>query len=197
MVLAMTVSGTADRKVRPRERILDSAYQLIARRGVRDVGVEEVIATAGIAKATLYRHFPSKNDLVLAVLEHREQVWTLGLVEAEARRRGSTPEERLLAVFDVFDDWFRSDGFDTCTFVNVLLEMGPAHVLGVASIRHLQNIRTIIEQLAIEADLRDPEAFARSWHILMKGSIVSAAEGDTDAALRAKTMAASLIDQHR
>ena len=193
----MTVSGTADRKVRPRERILDSAYQLIARRGVRDVGVEEVIATAGIAKATLYRHFRSKNDLVLAVLEHREQVWTLGLVEAEARRRGSTPEERLLAVFDVFDEWFRSDGFDTCTFVNVLLEMGPAHVLGVASIRHLQNIRTIIEQLAIEADLRDPEAFARSWHILMKGSIVSAAEGDTDAALRAKTMAASLIDQHR
>jgi AcrR family transcriptional regulator len=193
----MTVNGTADGKVRPRERILDSAYQLIARRGVRDVGVEEVIATAGIAKATLYRHFPSKNDLVLAVLEHREQVWTLGLVEAEARRRGSTPEERLLAVFDVFDEWFRSDGFDTCTFVNVLLEMGSAHVLGAASIRHLQNIRTVIAQLATEAGLRDPEAFARSWHILMKGSIVSAAEGDTDAALRAKTMAASLIDQHR
>jgi AcrR family transcriptional regulator len=193
----MTVNGTTDGKVRPRERILDTAYQLIARRGVRDVGVEEVIATAGIAKATLYRHFPSKNDLVLAVLEHREQVWTLGLVEAEARRRGSTPEERLLAVFDVFDEWFRSDGFDTCTFVNVLLEMGPDHVLGVASIRHLQNIRTMIAQLATEAGLRDPDAFARSWHILMKGSIVSAAEGDTDAALRAKTMAASLIDQHR
>jgi AcrR family transcriptional regulator len=193
----MTANGTTDGKVRPRERILDTAYQLIARRGVRDVGVEEVIATAGIAKATLYRHFRSKNDLVLAVLEHREQVWTLGLVEAEARRRGSTPEERLLAVFDVFDEWFRSDGFDTCTFVNVLLEMGPAHVLGVASIRHLENIRSVIAQLATEAGLRDPEAFARSWHILMKGSIVSAAEGDTDAALRARTMAASLIDQHR
>ena len=193
----MMVNGTSDGKVRPRERILDTAYQLIARRGVRDVGVEEVIATAGIAKATLYRHFPSKNDLVLAVLEHREQVWTLGLVEAEARRRGSTPEERLLAVFDMFDEWFRSDGFDTCTFVNVLLEVGPNHVLGVASIRHLQNIRTMIAQLATEAGLRDPEAFARSWHILMKGSIVSAAEGDTDAALRAQSMAASLIDQHR
>lgn len=193
----MTVNGTADGKVRPRDRILDTAYQLIARRGVRDVGVEEVIATAGIAKATLYRHFRSKNDLVLAVLEHRERVWTLGLVEAEARRRGSTPEERLLAVFDVFDEWFRSDEFDTCTFVNVLLEMGPAHVLGAASIRHLENIRTMIAQLATEAGLRDPEAFARSWHILMKGSIVSAAEGDTDAALRAQTMAASLIDQHR
>jgi len=97
----------------------------------------------------------------------------------------------------MFDEWFRSDGFDTCTFVNVLLEMGPDHVLGVASIRHLQNIRTMIAQLATEAGLRDPEAFARSWHILMKGSIVSAAEGDTDAALRAQAMAASLIDQHR
>jgi AcrR family transcriptional regulator len=193
----MTVNGIAERKESPRQRILDTAYQLISRRGVRDVGVEEVIAKAGIAKATLYRHFPSKTDLVLAVLEQREQVWTLGLIEAEARRRGDTPEEQLLAVFDVFDDWFRSDGFDTCTFVNVLLEMRSTHVLGEASIRHLTNIRTMIAQLATEAGLREPDDFARSWHILMKGSIVSAAEGDLDAARRAQTMAATLIDQHR
>ena len=193
----MTVNGTAERTKAPRQRILDTAYQLISRRGVRDVGVEEVIAKAGIAKATLYRHFPSKTDLVLAVLEQREQLWTLGLVEAEARRRGATAEDQLLAVFDVFDEWFRSDGFDTCTFVNVLLEMGPNHVLGEASIRHLENIRTVITDLATEAGLREPEEFARSWHILMKGSIVSAAEGDIEAAHRAQAMAAHLIDQHR
>jgi AcrR family transcriptional regulator len=192
----MTAPGTASRPS-PRQRILDTAYQLISQRGVRDVGVEEVIAKAGIAKATLYRHFPSKNNLVLAVLEQREQAWTLGLVEAEARRRGASPEERLLAVFDVFDEWFRSEGFDTCTFVNVLLEMRAGHVLGEASIRHLANIRTMIVQLAIEAGLRDPEEFACSWHILMKGSIVSAAEGDLEAAQRARAMAATLIDQHR
>jgi len=193
----MTVDATAERKQAPRQRILDTAYQLISRRGVRDVGVEEVIAKAGIAKATLYRHFPSKTQLVLAVLEQREQLWTLGLVEAEARRRGATAEDRLLAVFDVFDEWFRSDEFDTCTFVNVLLEMGPNHVLGEASIRHLGNIRTMIADLATEAGLREPEEFARSWHILMKGSIVSAAEGDTEAARRAQAMAANLIDQYR
>jgi AcrR family transcriptional regulator len=193
----MTVDGTVQRKQAPRQRILDTAYRLISRRGVRDVGVDEVIAKAGIAKATLYRHFPSKNDLVLAVLEQRERLWTLGLVEAEARRRGATAEGRLLAVFDVFDDWFRSDRFDTCTFVNVLLEMRATHVLGEASIRHLKNIRTVIAGLATEAGLREPEEFARSWHILMKGSIVSAAEGDTDAARRAQTMAADLIEQYR
>jgi AcrR family transcriptional regulator len=193
----MTVDGVAMPRVSPRQRILDTAYQLISRRGVRDVGVEEVIAKAGIAKATLYRHFPSKDKLVLAVLEQREERWTLGLVEAEARRRGTTPEERLLAIFDVFDEWFRSDQFDTCTFVNVLLEMRADHVLGEASIRHLMNIRTVITQLATEAGLREPEEFARSWHILMKGSIISAAEGDIEAARRAKAMATSLIDQHR
>jgi AcrR family transcriptional regulator len=193
----MTVDAAAERKQAPRQRILDTAYRLMSRRGVRDVGVEEVIAKAGIAKATLYRHFPSKTDLVLAVLEQREQLWTLGMVEAEARRRGATAEARLLAVFDVFDEWFRSDGFDACTFVNVLLEMGPDHILGQASIRHLRNIRTVIADLASEAGLQEPEEFARSWHILMKGSIVSAAEGDTHAARRAQAMAANLIDQHR
>jgi AcrR family transcriptional regulator len=193
----MTVDGATERKRAPRQRILDTAYELISRRGVRDVGVEEVIAKAGIAKATLYRHFPSKTDLVLAVLEQREQLWTLGLVEAEARRRGATAEDRLLAVFDVFDEWFRSDEFDACTFVNVLLEMGPNHVLSEASIRHLGNIRTVIADLATEAGLREPEEFAHSWHILMKGSIVSAAEGDTEAARRAQAMAANLIDQYR
>ncbi|MEU4603447.1 helix-turn-helix domain-containing protein [Kribbella sp. NPDC023972] len=193
----MTVDAAAERTQAPRQRILDTAYRLMSRRGVRDVGVEEVIAKAGIAKATLYRHFPSKTDLVLAVLEQREQLWTLGMVEAEARRRGATAEGRLLAVFDVFDEWFRSDGFDACTFVNVLLEMGPDHVLGQASIRHLRNIRTVIADLATEAGLQEPEEFASSWHILMKGSIVSAAEGDTHAARRAQAMAANLIDQHR
>jgi AcrR family transcriptional regulator len=193
----MTVDEVALPKVSPRQRILDTAYELISRRGVRDVGVEEVIAKAGIAKATLYRHFPSKDKLVLAVLEQREERWTLGLVEAEARRRGASPEERLLAIFDVFDEWFRSAGFDTCTFVNVLLEMRADHVLGEASIRHLTNIRSMIAQLATEAGLREPEEFARSWHILMKGSIVSAAEGDIEAARRAQAMAASLIDQYR
>lgn len=57
----------------------------------------------------------------------------------------------MLAVFDVFDEWFRSDGFDTCMFVNVLLEMRATHVLGAAGIRHLANIRTVIAQRASES----------------------------------------------
>ena len=181
-----------------RQRILDTAYELFSRRGVRGVGVDDVIEHAGVAKATLYRHFPSKDDLVLAFLERREQRWTREWVEAEAKRRGTTSEERLLAIFDLFDEWFQRDDFEGCSFINTLLEVGdPDHPLGRASARHLQTVRSIVSGLAGEAGLNDPESFAHSWHILMKGAIVAAAEGDRDAAKRAKAMGRLLIDHHR
>jgi AcrR family transcriptional regulator len=161
------------------------------------VGVDDVIENAEVAKATLYRHFRSKDDLVLAFLECREERWSQDLVEAGARSRGSTPEEQLLAIFDVFDEWFRREDFEACSFINVLLEMGPQHPAGRASMRHLENIRSVIRDLAKEARLRDPASFAHSWHILMKGSIVAAAEGDAEAARRAASMARLLIDKYR
>jgi AcrR family transcriptional regulator len=187
-----------DQAADPRERILDTAYGLFSRRGVRAVGVDEVIREAGVAKATLYRHFPSKDDLVLAFLRQRERRWTHDFVEREARRRGSTPEERLLAIFDVFDEWFHRDDFEGCSFINVMLETADReHPIGRASVDHLANIRTVVATLAAEAGLRDPDEFARSWHILMKGSIVQAGEGDADAAKRAQAMARTLIERHR
>ncbi|MFH8347465.1 TetR/AcrR family transcriptional regulator [Streptomyces sp. NPDC018045] len=197
---ATAAEGTVP-AVRPpaqaRERILETAYELFSRRGIRAVGVDEVIARSRVAKATLYRNFPSKDALVLAFLERREERWTRGFVEAGARGRGTDAEGRLLAVFDVFDEWFRLPDFDACTFINVLLEMGREHPLGRASIGYLENIRAIVRSLAEEAGLRDTEDFARSWHILMKGSIISAAEGDTEAARRAQDMARTLIERHR
>jgi AcrR family transcriptional regulator len=194
----MTTASKADRvEAAPRERILESAYELFSRRGIRGVGIDEVVEHAGVAKATLYRHFRSKDDLALAFLERREQRWTRGWVEAEARRRGATPEEQLLAIFDTFDGWFRRTDFEACSFINVLLEMGPQHAAGGASVHHLANIRSFVRTLAEEAGLRDPGAFAHSWHILMKGSIVAAAEGDAEAAKRAQAMGRSLIDRHR
>jgi AcrR family transcriptional regulator len=180
-----------------RERILDAAYELFSRRGVRGVGINEVIERAGVATATLYRHFPSKDSLVLAFLDLREQRWTKDLIEAGAIRRGSNPEERLLAIFDVLDEWFHRDDFESGSFIKVLLELGPDHPAGGASVRHLEQIRAIVRRLAEEAGLRDTDSFARSWHILMEGSIVVAAEGDAQAARRGKTMARLLIDHYR
>lgn len=203
MTLRIEADGRAETgapavvRLDPKERILSAAYELFSRRGIRDVGVDELIRESGVAKATFYRHFPSKDDLALAFLERRDQVWTTGYVVAEAMRRGDTAEQRLLAVFDVFDEWFQREDFEACSFVNVLLEMGAGHPLGQACVEYLGKIRGQLRRWADEAGLADTEAFANSWHLLMKGSIILAAEGDRHAAGRARTMAGWLLEAHR
>jgi len=181
-----------------RERILGAAYNLFSRHGIRAVGVDTVVAESGVAKMTLYRHFASKDDLVLAFLERREELWTRGWVEAETGRRATTPGERLLAIFDIFDGWFHQDDFEGCSFINVLLEIDDrTNVVHAAAVRYLANIRAFVRGLAEEAGVRDPETFARQWHTLMKGSIVAAGEGDANAARAAKEVAKLLLAHER
>src|ERR1700755_1005995 len=88
-----------------RERLSRAAYELFSQAGVRSVGVDAVIERAGTAKMTLYRNFPSKDDLILDFLRRREESWMRGWLVAEIQRRGETPREQLLAVFDVLDEW--------------------------------------------------------------------------------------------
>jgi AcrR family transcriptional regulator len=181
-----------------RERILAAAYELFSRRGVRAVGVDEIVERAGVARMTLYRQFGSKDELVLAFLSRREQLWTERWLRRAVEERASEPGERLLAIFDVFDAWFREEDFEGCSFINVMLETtDPQHATRTASVAHLANIRAFLEALGAEAGVADPGGFARQWHILMKGSIVAAGEGDPEAALRAQHVARLLLDHER
>jgi AcrR family transcriptional regulator len=189
-----------EKKTRPlstRDRILEAAYPMFIARGIRDVTMDEILHAAGTTAAEFASVFESRDALATECLMRRERDWTLGIVEAGARARGGSPEEQLLAIFDVFNDWFHRDDYEACTFINVLLEMGREHPLGEASMHHLNHIRSIVSTLAAEAHLTDPDTFALSWHILMKGSIINAVEGDTEAAHRARTMAEDLIARHR
>src|ERR1700744_6389335 len=106
-----------------RERILETAYALFARHGPRGIGVDRIVAEAGTAKMTLYRNFASKDELVLAFLARREERWTRGWLQAEVERRAQTPAQRLLAIFDVFGEWFARADFEGCSFINVMLEL--------------------------------------------------------------------------
>jgi AcrR family transcriptional regulator len=180
-----------------RERILEAAYTLFSRHGTRAVGIDRIIAEAGIAKMTLYRHFASKEELILAFLELREERWTRDWLQAEVMSRGTTPAERLLAIFDVFGEWFASPEYDRCAFVTTLLEVEDReHAVHRASVEHLANIRDFLKGLLKEARVKDPDHVARQWHILMKGSIVAAAEGDHQAAARARELGALLLERH-
>jgi AcrR family transcriptional regulator len=179
-----------------RERLLTAAYELFAHQGVQAVGVDAIIERSGVARQTMYRHFGSKQDLVLAFLARREEMWTYGWLAAEVRRRTDDPRERLLTIFDVFDEWFRAPRFEGCSFINVMLEHpDEQHTLHRAAAEYLAHIREFLSGLAHDAGIADAEGFARQWHILMKGSIVSAGEGDRDAALRARRMGTLLLEQ--
>ena len=176
-----------------RDRILRAAYDLFTHHGVQAVGIERVITEAGISKATLYRHFKSKDDLVLAVLDLRQELWTEGWLISETRRRGATPTEQLLAVFDALDDWFRQDDYEGCFFVNTLLE-SHREPIAAASIAKLQNVRAFLETLAQAAGSPDPEVLASDWQLLMLGAIVAALRGQPDAAARARFLGRARLD---
>lgn len=180
--------------IKPRDRLLDAAYDLFATNGVSQVGIDTILDKSGCAKASLYSNFESKVDLAIAFLDKREAIWTRAWLEAEIKRRASDPKGRLLAIFDVFDGWFRKKTFEGCSFINVLLESKTGSPIHRAAAVHLSKIRAIVCDLAKEANLRDPEKFAQAWHMLMKGSIVAACEGNHNAAREAKSAAELIID---
>ncbi|MDP9885891.1 AcrR family transcriptional regulator [Sinomonas atrocyanea] len=188
------VSGGSVRRS-ARERILETAYGLFARCGVRAVGIDEIIAHSGVAKATFYRHFPSKDALVLAYMDRWYQVRHDAIEEAISHAHA--PEDALLAAFTVLDDWFSRGAAEVNTFLHVVIEFGPGHLLGQAAMAHLANIRGRLAALAEGAGLSDPTGFAWSFHILTKGAMVASIEGDQRAALRARALARALIDLHR
>src|SRR5689334_1516731 len=135
-----------------RDRILETAYELFSKNGTRAVGVDRIIAEAGTAKMTLYRNYASKDDLIVAFLAAREERWTRGWLQAEVERRATAPRERLLAIFDVFGEWFAREDFEGCSFINVMLELTDRDDPGrVASVHHLSVIREFLAGLAAEA----------------------------------------------
>jgi AcrR family transcriptional regulator len=102
-----------------RERILLAAHDLFYRDGIRATGIDRVIAESGVAKLSFYRHYPSKNDLVLAFLEHRHARWMAWFEEALARHGGS-PQ----ALVPALKEWFGGEGFRGCAFINSVGELG-------------------------------------------------------------------------
>ena len=177
-----------------RERIDRTAYELFSRHGIRAVGVDTISARSGVAKMTLYKHYPSKEELALAFLRRREELWTRSWLQQEVERRSRTPAERLLAVFDAFEKWFRRRDFEGCAFIKVLLEHDDrGHPVRKAAEGHIGTIRAFLRQLAADAGARDADTFARQLQMVMMGSIVAAYAGDRNAARRAKEMGLLLL----
>lgn len=175
------------------ERLLDTASRLFYTRGVSNVGINEIIARAGVARMTLYHHFPSKDALIKAVLERRREERDAWLARADDL--ASDPIERILAVFDLFLEWAKTPDFRGCPLVAATYELGGQlnAARPYAQAHHDVTWRYLSEQ-ARAADLVDPETLATQLHMLLEGAaVLTLIRGNSEAAALAKGAAASLI----
>jgi len=179
-----------------RERIIRTAYELFTRHGLTAVGIDRIVAEAGVAKTTLYRHFRSKDDLIAEVVERHHQLWLRDWLEPETRKRGATPAAQLLAVFETLDEWFGDQNFQGCLLINSLLEAHDRYgAVRHASIRAIDDVYAFLERLAVEAKTREPARLAQQIHLLVRGAIVAAAQRRPDAVQEASVLARQLIEQ--
>ncbi|WP_408952968.1 TetR/AcrR family transcriptional regulator [Lysobacter sp. Hz 25] len=180
----------------PRERILAVASQLFYAQGIRAVGIDTIIDRSGVAKASFYKHFPSKNDLVAEVLTQLGIAWRQWLADA-VDRLSDDPGMRPLAVFDALSERLNSSGFRGCIFINSIVELADRDHAGHAVANdHKQQVTAYLERLLVDAQIRPAGDLASQLMMLIDGAIVTALRtGSAAASSSAKEIARMLIER--
>jgi AcrR family transcriptional regulator len=182
-----------DRPV-PRDRLLAAADTLFYEQGVCTVGVDRILKTADVARASLYTTFGSKEELVRAYLQGRSERWQ-ATVAGVLPARWSTPRERILGVFEMLTEWFQAPGYNGCPFINASAEASALPAVEEVRDRHRAWVRELFAGLGREAGARDPDALSEQLVLLYDGSMVGA-QLDRSAAAGAAAQAAAgaLVD---
>ncbi|MGC5022539.1 TetR/AcrR family transcriptional regulator [Micromonospora sp. DT47] len=176
-----------------RDRILDTAFRLFYAHGPRGVGVDTVIAESGVAKATLYKHFPRKDDLVLAYLDRVDQAW-FGALRAAARTAGDEPREQLVGMFDALASACRREGYHGCAFINTAAESAPDSAVHARTVEHKNVVRAWVTDLARRAGAADPDRLARQLTLLLDGGLAAGVlDADPSAPAEARAAAEALV----
>ncbi len=179
-----------------RQTLIDTAIRLFSEHGYHAVGIDALLREAGVAKRTLYNHFASKEDLIVAALEAYDREfkdWFVAQVEAAA----SDPRGKLLAVFDVAQLWFTQESFFGCMFIKAVSEYAQGNEkIRAVSVRFKQFIRAYFGRLSRDMGVRDAGGLADELALLFEGAIVTAQVMETpEAAQTAKRAAAVLLAQ--
>lgn len=180
-----------------RERLVRVAADRFYQHGFQAVGLDQVLEEVGITKQAFYKHFESKDELILAVLVHRDREDMKEWTEYFERRRGEDPRRRLLAVFDLLDEWFGRPDFRGCLFMNAATEFpSPNDPIHKAATRHAESLFKELLQMAALAGAKDAEGLARQLMLLVAGAIAARhANGDPNAAATAKGTAEVLVER--
>jgi len=189
----MTTTRT-ERVSQARERILETAFRLFYARGIRAVGVDTIIAESGVAKATFYKHFPAKDDLVVAYLDRVDEVWS-GQLHRAAEAAGDDPADQMVGLFDALSTACRRDGYRGCAFINAAAEAVPGTPVHDRTVTHKKQVLDWVRDLASAAGAEDPSGLARALTLLLDGGLASGAlDASPDAPSAAKDSARLLVE---
>ncbi|QXJ23001.1 TetR/AcrR family transcriptional regulator [Actinomadura graeca] len=179
-----------------RDRIMRSATALFYAHGVRGVGIDRIIADSGVAKATLYAHFKSKDDLVLAFLRDADEKWRAMLRDAAAAA-GDDPREQLVGLFDAVEAASDDQGrYRGCAFINTAGESLPGTPVHEATVAHKRAVRAWVRELAAGAGAADPALLARQLTVLLDGVMSAAAvESVPDIVPASREAARAIVDR--
>ncbi len=179
----------------PRERILETAAEMFSESGVRAVGVDAIVARAEVAKASLYRHFPAKEALVVAWLESERARWS-SWVNEEVEAKTEEPLERLHLFFEILADHVAHPSFRGSPHLSAAAEFKDPGPIRQTIQRHESDLQSYLRELVTDAGLRSPEVVAMQLHLLVTGALtLSMAVPDGGATARVGLGAArSIID---
>ncbi|MEV0225294.1 TetR/AcrR family transcriptional regulator [Streptomyces sp. NPDC050704] len=173
----------APKRLPARERILDTACELFYAHGIHAVGVDRLIAESGVAKATLYKQFPSKDDVVAAYLRRMDDSWRRQLRSA-ALAAGGDPREQLFGLFVALEAAAR-EGTLGCAFINAVAEYAPGSTAHAITVEHKRAVRDWVRDLAAAAGAADPDTLAFQLTLLIDGTLAATRVERADAAAEA------------
>ena len=180
-----------------RDALLEAACVLFYRNGIHATSIETILERAGVARQSLYQHFSSKDGLVAAFLELRDERWC-GWMNTFVAQASVDPYQRVLAIYDFLADWFSQPDFNGCAFINTAAEYSDTnHPFHILAARHKARVLTAIENLCRKAGLKKPQQLSRQLALLMEGAIVTEqVSPGSGAAGEARRIAELLLSQH-
>ncbi len=183
-------------KLPPRAQLINTAIELFHEYGYHATGVDKIIEKAGVSKKTLYTYFRSKEELLIAALRHYDGVFRNNFMR-QVDRSAKTPQDRLLAIFDVAETWFSQKKFFGCMFINVIGE----HSQKESPIRDIckqfkRMMRNYIKDLCVQAGAEEPDILADKLALIFEGAVVTSQVSQApESAKTAKDIARSLVEQ--
>ncbi len=181
-----------------RDRLINTAIDLCYIRGFNAVGLDQIIAATGVTKTTFYKHFESKDHLLIEAIKTRDQWESRAWQRAVKRLAGDDPRAQLLGVFDVLDVWFNSPEFGGCLFINAAAEFpNPSDPVHQVAAEHKRATRDWFRAMAKKAGAADPDVFADLFTAMFEGVLIMRhVHGRDDAARLARPMVEKLLTEH-